>query len=215
MLDSMPSADTSNTERIRRLRAKTIAVAVAAGVPLPVGRGYDAVEALRLGRSAAIVETPGGPVTEPGCGCSTVTPVGRTFTCSSLSGPYPVTDSTIFLDIVGSWSIVITYFDGESPKPNEVPPSQNESGSGPTAIVLKVPNGAVNYSIGITCVGGQIITLNCTSSGSITSLPASVDIVVLVGTSWELTYPDLTISLGTDSQLISVSQVGTYSLACV
>jgi hypothetical protein len=68
----MPSADTSASERTRRLRAKAVAVGVFEGVPLPRGGSYDPVAALNLGRSGAVVETPGGAVVEPGCGCTPV-----------------------------------------------------------------------------------------------------------------------------------------------
>ena len=63
-------ADTSNEERIRRLKAKAIAVSVANGTPLPNGAGFDTLESLRFGRAAYTAETASGPVTEPGCGCS-------------------------------------------------------------------------------------------------------------------------------------------------
>lgn len=66
----MPIADTSASERTRRIKAKAVAVGVAAGAPLPTGGSYEPLAALKLGRSVAYVETPGGIVTEPGCGCS-------------------------------------------------------------------------------------------------------------------------------------------------
>ena len=183
-------------------------------MPLPTGRGYEPVAALKLGRSVDVVETPGGPITEPGCGCASVTPVSRTFTCSSLSGPYPVTDGSIFLDISGEWDITITYDDGVPPKPNEIPPPQNESGSGPTTIVLSVPAGAVQYTGTITCTGGQIIILGCGNSGSISSLPAAVSITVPIGTAWNLTYPDLKVLAGNGPLLVPVTVTGQYSLSC-
>lgn len=66
----MPPADTSASERIRRIRAVTVAVSVANGVALPTGGSYDPVAALKFGRSAYTVETPAGPKTSTGCGCS-------------------------------------------------------------------------------------------------------------------------------------------------
>ncbi len=66
----MPPADTSAAERIRRLRGKAIAVSVAAGVALPTGGSFEPVAALKLGHSANVVQTPGGAVTQAGCGCS-------------------------------------------------------------------------------------------------------------------------------------------------
>lgn len=68
----MPAADTSAAERIRRIKAKAIAVSVANGVALPTGGSYEPVVALKLGRSPAVVETPGGAVTQSGCGCGPV-----------------------------------------------------------------------------------------------------------------------------------------------
>lgn len=67
-------ADTSYALRIQRIRGKAVAVAVAAGVPLettPGGKDYDAKNALRMGNSTNVRETPGGIVTEPACGCTT------------------------------------------------------------------------------------------------------------------------------------------------
>jgi hypothetical protein len=179
----MPSSDTSNTERIRRLRAKTIAVAVANGVALPTGGSYEPVAALKLGHSAAVVETPGGPVTESGCGC-----VGggggasRTFTCNSDPDSYPVTDGTIFIDIAEPWTININYFDGNTSKPNPVLPSQSESGTIPTTIDLNVPNGAVQYNIQITC-GPLIIPCNVISA----VIPLIDEVSIVAGGAWTLT----------------------------
>lgn len=66
-------SDTSYTERIRRLRGKAVAVAVGNGTPLettPRGKDYETKNALRLGNSANVRDTPGGIVTTVGCGCN-------------------------------------------------------------------------------------------------------------------------------------------------
>ncbi len=65
----MPCSDNSGAERIRRVKAKAVSVGVANGVALPTGGSYEPVAALKLGRSSAVVETPGGAVVKPACGC--------------------------------------------------------------------------------------------------------------------------------------------------
>lgn len=87
----MPSSDTSYTERIRRLKARVIAQAVANGTPLQKGTGYEALDALKLGHSAQVVETPGGPVTVPGCGCAPGGGGGNTLVCVEGEQQYTAT----------------------------------------------------------------------------------------------------------------------------
>ena len=93
----MPSADTSATERIRRLKAKTIAAAVAEGAGLAAINSYDPVMALTLGHSCARVERPGGPAITAACGCNGRNGGGggATLVCGgpdiSISQPGPIT----------------------------------------------------------------------------------------------------------------------------
>lgn len=99
----MPSADTSGAERIRRLKAKTIAVAVSNGVTLPSGGGYDSVAALKLGNSPAVVETPGGAVLKPGCGCG----ASQTLTCGGSATV--LVPTTLIINVAAGQQWQLTY----------------------------------------------------------------------------------------------------------
>lgn len=182
------SADTSASERIRRLKARAIAVSVANGTPLPVGHGYDPVAALKLGHSAAVVETPAGPVTQPGCGCTKSSgDVLLIQSCNQTFSLIPLdTYNTISVVLSTDWNLIIPFYDIDGTpigKPTSI------SGSGPEEIPfssIAIPVGAVTYKPNIQCTAGLQVVIDCNDnannrnlSGPVSLLQGGINIITI------------------------------------
>ena len=190
------SADTSAAERIRRLKAKAIAVSVASGIPLPIGHGYEPVAALKLGHSAAVVETPAGPVIQPGCGCGSSSQLRITCTSGPVSIATVPTELLVSVQSGEIWSLMNS--NGE------------KIASGDTAQTVPI---TVADTYALLCTT-PIVTLSCPSSSVVTTFsPAVLDIQANTGQPWSLTGPSGS-TTGVGPAQVEVTALGTYTLEC-
>jgi hypothetical protein len=142
-------ADTSCSERVRRLRGKAVAAGVANGNALDKAQGgydFDTQIALKMGHQTYTRETPAGPVMESGCGCAVEPPFVFNGCFTDASGSVALLNGPVQIIVPEGqyWNLFIQF---------QVAGGQyNIEGTGPQAFPnLSVPVGATTFTSQLSC----------------------------------------------------------------